>query len=116
MGPGQPGMMDSARMPGMGPGRRGQGPEIAKLERQSHKLAQQYRRAEGEKKDQLAEKLRDTLARTFELKARVHEEEIERLERQLGRLRDRLERRRHNSEAIIQKRFSQNAAGGWWSL
>ncbi len=91
----------------MGPGRRGQGPEIAKLERQSHKLAQQYRRAEGEKKDQLAEKLRDTLARTFELKARVHEEEIERLERQLGRLRDRLERRRHNSEAIIQKRFSQ---------
>lgn len=111
---GQPGMMGSPMMPGMaripgtpGFGRRGQNPEITKLERQSYQLAQKYRRAEGKEKDELAEKLRDTLAQVFKLKAQVHEKEVERLEKQLDRLRQRLAKRQESSEDIIQKRFEQ---------
>ena len=92
-------------MPGVG--RRQQNPQIQKLERQSYKLAQQYRQAQGKDKQELAEKLKAKLAEAFELKTQAHQKEIERLEKQIQQLHQRLDKRRNNSQAIIEKRFEK---------
>jgi hypothetical protein len=104
MGPGQE----------MGPrgreGRRRFSPEdeeLQKLERQTHELAEQCHRADGQEKDELGEKLRETLSQVFEKKDQAQSQEVERLEKQLDKLRSRLENREKNREAIINQRFDK---------
>lgn len=80
-------------LPGLpGFGMRGVDPEtrraIADGERESRALARQLRRAEGdEARDTLADELRQTLGRTFDLKQQARQERIERLEAEAERLR-----------------------------
>ncbi|NIA07035.1 MAG: hypothetical protein GWP14_05275 [Actinobacteria bacterium] len=115
-----PGGMSDQRGPGMmggrmGPrGRQGGGrrfsPEdkqLQKLERQTRELAERYRRAEDEEKGELSKKLRETLLETFEAKVQLQNQQVEHLEKQLQKLRSRLEKRQKNREAIINQRFGQ---------
>ena len=111
-GQGPMGQMGQGRE--MGPtgqqGRRRSSPEneqTQKLERQTHELAREYRQAEGPEKRELEDKLRAALLETFEAKAQLQNQQVEYLEKQLEKLRDRLEKRRKNSEAIIDQRFEQ---------
>ena len=115
-GPGMMGQMGQGQ--GMGPqghqqGRQGrdrfspENQQTRKLEQQTRELAQQYRQAEGQEKQELEDKLRDSLVKTFEAKARIQNEQVERLAEQLQKLRDRLESRQDKRKAIIQKRFEQ---------
>ncbi len=108
---GQPGR-DGAR-PGPARQRGGRGmdrlgnPQIAKLEQQSQELAKRYQKAQGQDKEELDEKLRDTLTEAFELKVQAQGKQVQHLEKQLDRLRKQLEKREQSREAMIQKRFSQ---------
>ena len=89
--------------------RRGQPmpPQIAKFERQSRELAEQYRRAKGQEREELGGKLQDRLAEIFDKKAAAQEKEVHRLEKQLAKLRNRLEKRQDHREAMIQRRFEK---------
>ena len=96
---------------GQGPQARGPrrpvNPQIAKLEQQSQQLAKRYRKAEGQDKEELGDKLRGTLSEVFKLKVRMQAKQVERLEKQLERLREGLKKREHNREDMIQKRFGK---------
>ena len=81
--------------------------QTQKLERQTHDLARQYRQAEGQEKQELEGKLRAALLETFEAKSQLQNQQVEHLEKQLQKLRSRLENRRKNREAIIDQRFEQ---------
>ena len=108
----QRGGRDGAR-PGPAGQRGGRGmdrlgnPQIAKLEQQSQELAKRYQKAQGQDKEELDEKLRDTLTEAFELKVQAQGKQVQHLEKQLDRLRKQLEKREQSREAMIQKRFSQ---------
>ena len=86
--------------------------EVQKLERQSHKLARQYRQAEGTEKQQMQEELRATLLQIFEKKTQHQNEFVEHLEKQLQKLRSRLENRQKNRDAIVDRRFEQLTSDG----
>ena len=110
-------------MPGgsQGPGPFGTGPmsahqmispEIMKLEQQSLRLAGQYRRAEPDKKEELAAKVRTSLSEIFDKKDQERTKQVERLEKQLKKFKENLEKRRENREAIIEKRFEKLTGQG----
>jgi len=96
---------------GQGPQARGPrrpvNPQIAKLERQSHKLANRYRQAKGQDKKKLGDTLRGTLSEIFKLKVQMQGKQVERLEKQLERLRKELKKRESNRKTMIQKRFDR---------
>lgn len=84
-------------------------PEAAELrkrelefERHEHELAEAYRKAgnEAEKQD-LEKKLREVLGRHFDLRSQNHQREIQRVEEELERLRQRMAEREANKDEII---------------
>lgn len=84
--------VDLMHLPGLpGFGTRGVDPEtrraIAEGERESRTLARRLRRAEGDERDALAEQLRQSLGRTFDLKQQARRERIEHLQAEGDRLR-----------------------------
>ena len=124
--PGMPGGMP--RMPGMmmGPGMdmggmpslprlRESDPEMFELEqndqrldRESHALAEQYRRAtEGPARDELRAKVQETVKQHFKARQERRELEVKRLQAQLERLRGAVERRAKDADTIIEQRVSQ---------
>ena len=129
--PGMPGAMPrmpGGRMPGMmmGPGMDMEGmpslerlretdPEMFELEqndrrldRESHELAEQYRRApEGRPRDELGAKLQETVKQHFKARQERRELEVKRLQAQLERLRGAVERRAKDADTIINQRISQ---------
>lgn len=126
--PGAEGMMQGmGGMPGMG-GMMGMGgmamdeqrlresdPEMFELEqndrrldRESHALAEQYRRTpEGPAREEIRGKLREAVGRHFKARQERRELEVKRLEAQLDRLRGALERRAKDADALIDRRMSQ---------
>ncbi len=111
-----PGMMGpEGMMSGMRARMREADPEMFELEqnderldRESHELAEQYRRApEGPARDELRAKLKETVARHYKARQERRQLEVKRLEAQLERLRSTLEKRSKDSDAIIEHRISQ---------
>ena len=111
-----PGMMGpDGMMSGMRVRMREADPEMFELEqnddrldRESHELAEQYRRApEGPARDELRAKLKDTVSRHYKARQERRQLEVKRLEAQLERLRSTLEKRSKDSDAIIEHRISQ---------
>ena len=114
-GRGMPGTMGP---PNMGPGNMGprnmRDPEMAKLEeadmdldRQTHELAEQFRREEGaEDREKLKEMLTVVVDKHFQVRQERRELEIKRLEAQLERLRAALKKRMDDRQAIVKQRIS----------
>ncbi len=119
MPPGMPGMHpEEAMRRGMHPDeamRREADPEMFELEEsdrrldhESHELAEHYRHApEGPAREELRGKLQEVVARHFKVRQERRELEVKRLQTQLERLREALERRSKDSGAIIDHRMSQ---------
>ena len=79
-----------------------------RLERESHEMAEQYRRApEGRLRDELRAKLQETVKQHFKARQERRELEVKRLQAQLERLRGAVERRAKDADAIINQRISQ---------
>ena len=79
-----------------------------RLERESHELAEQYRRApESPARDELRAKLQEAVKRHFKARQERRELEVKRLQAQLERLRSAVERRAKDADTIIDRRMSQ---------
>jgi hypothetical protein len=113
MGGAGPGVRGPGR-PGMGPPREIDDPEMAQLneadqdlDRQTHELAEQLRRApDGEARDKLKQELTDVIVKHFQVRQERRELEIKRLELQLDRLRASLKKRMADRDAIVKQRIA----------
>ena len=89
-------------------------PEMAKLEeadldleRQTHEMAEQFRRAQGtDDRDLLKQELTAIVDKHFQVRQERRELEIKRLETQLERLRTSLKKRMVERQAIVRQRIS----------
>ena len=90
------------------PARYEQEVEIRDLERQSHELAEAYRKGANEKeRGEIRPKLSALTARLIDLREDRRREDVKRMERDLERLRRILTERQKNREQIIQRRIAQ---------
>jgi uncharacterized membrane protein YccC len=74
------------------------------LERQTHDLAEQYRRASKDEQAKIKEKLVDIVTKHFEVRQQLRNLEVKRLEQQLKQLRDKIDQRAKNRKEIVEKR------------
>lgn len=79
----------------------------AELDARSRELAAQVQRTPEDKRPELREKLVNTVREQFELRQRRRVLELERLEAELKRLREAIDRRAEARDAIINKRVNQ---------
>ena len=116
--PGGPGMPDMAH-DGMAPfapnweRMQNNDPEMYKLvkedmdlERQSRELAQQYRRAPSEQREKLKQQIEEVVNKHFDARQQRRSLELKRLENQLQRLREAVERRAKARKELVEKRVS----------
>ncbi len=82
--------------------------ERGELEKQSMRLAEQYRGAEtDEEKQTIAEDMKAVLVRAFDMKLLNQQKNVERLEKRLKELKDLLNKRKESRDDVIQKRFDE---------
>jgi hypothetical protein len=77
------------------------------LERQSHELAMQYRRASSDERPKMKEKIQELVAKHFDVRQERRALELKRLETQLQRLRETLERRKNARDKLVEQRVSE---------
>lgn len=77
------------------------------LERASMELAEQYRRAGPDRREEIRRELAELVAKHFEVRQQRRELEIVRLKEQLERLQASLKRRADNKETVINQRVAQ---------
>ena len=89
-------------------------PEIAKLmeserdlDRQTRDLAQRYRRAEKDQRDSIKAELQKAVTAQFEARQKRRQLELTRLEEELKRLREAMDRREKNRKDLIEKRVTE---------
>ena len=122
--PGGPRGPDSvAHAPGFGPGMPPPGlgapsleesdPEMFKLvkadmdlERQTHHLAMQYRRASSDERPKLKEQLKELVAKQFDVRQERRALELKRIEARLQSLREAMERRLKARQKLVEQRVS----------
>ncbi len=86
--------------------------EIMDLERESRKLAQQYRQAEtDEEKASISTELRSLLEKIFDLKLVLKKKHVESLAKKLAELKEKLEKREQARSEIIQNRYDEFTEG-----
>lgn len=103
-------------------------PETAELHRLDHQLEQESRTLVNElaqspeddanARDQLKQKLRDTLERQFEAQQRIRETEVTRIEARVKKLREMIDKRNGARRTIVDRRQQQlmdDAEGFGWS-
>ena len=80
-----------------------------RLERRTHELAEQYRQArdEGrqEEAEQLQQQLEDSLREHFDVRQTMRERELARLEQRLEEMRQRIQQRREARDELIEQRL-----------
>ena len=77
------------------------------LERESRQLAMQYRQAPEDQKEGIQAKLEKLVLKHFEVRQQRRTLELKRLEAELQRLRDSIEKRNKAREQIVKKRVSE---------
>ena len=78
------------------------------LERESHDLGEQFRRAAaGEARDDIKKELVDVVERHFQVRTERRELEVKRLEEQVARLRDSMTKRTEQKKEIVERRLSE---------
>ncbi len=129
MMPGMPGMAGMPGMPGM-PGMRGPGmpggmpgrqhdadamrrndPEMFRfvqedneLDRRTHELGMQFRQAPSEQRERIQQEVRELVTKQFEVRQQRRTLELKRLEGELKRLHEAIERRAKAREQLIERR------------
>jgi hypothetical protein len=129
MGPGGPGMGPGMGGPGMGGPQGGQGmgrgprdhleflekndPEMYKLvkadmdlERQTRELSMKYRQASSDQRAKLKEKIKDLVGKHFDVRQERRALELKRLEAELQRLRESMDRRLKAREKLVEERVA----------
>jgi hypothetical protein len=82
--------------------------ELRKLERESMRIAESYRRErDTNKKVEIKQKLREILNCIFEHKNKEQQREIEHLSQELDRLKKRIESRTQNKDKILDRRINE---------
>ena len=76
------------------------------LEHQTRHLAMQYRRASSDDRPKLKAQLKDLIAKHFDVRQERRALELKRLEAELGRLREAMERRLKAREKLVEQRVS----------
>ncbi len=79
--------------------------EMRAHEEKTHALAEKYRQAEGEKKQELREQIISELKAEFHRRMDTNRKRLEQTEKRLEELREKLEERERNAEKIIEERF-----------
>ena len=79
----------------------------AELDRETRQLAGEFREAPTDKKDEVKKKLQETVAKHFEVRQQRRAMELKRLETELTRLRDSIEKRNQEKQQIIDRRVSE---------
>jgi hypothetical protein len=77
------------------------------LERQSRELAMQYRRASSDERAKLKDKIKEVVAKHFDVRQERRALELKRLETQLQRLRESIERRKNDRDKLVDQRVSE---------
>ncbi len=75
-----------------------------RLEKQVARYVEQARAAKGNKRDEALGMLNKTLALVFEVKQEVIKLDLARMERELGRLKEMVEKREENKDLIVNRR------------
>jgi hypothetical protein len=107
-------------MPGMGGVRGGRGPmgpsdpEMEKLmqtdfnlDRQSHELAEQYNQASKDKRDEIKKQLAELVTKQFEARQERRTLELKRLEDEINRIRESIDKRNKGKQLIVDRRVSE---------
>jgi hypothetical protein len=76
------------------------------LERQTRELAMQYRQAPSDQRAKLKEKVKDIVAKHFDVRQERRALELKRLEAELQRLRETMERRLKARDKLVSQRVS----------
>jgi hypothetical protein len=77
------------------------------LERQSRELAMQYRRASSDERAKLKDKIKELVAKHFDVRQERRALELKRLETQLQKLRENIERRKQARDKLVDQRVSE---------
>lgn len=80
--------------------------ELRALDRKSEDQAEAVQRAEGEDREHALAALRGTLGEAFAIKQALMREDLAHLERELKELKNLIEKREKNGDAIIERRLS----------
>jgi hypothetical protein len=78
-----------------------------KLERESMELAQQYRKVGIDDRKAIESKLTTVLADLFDLREKMRAREIERLQKEIEELKERLKKRKELKEDIVRRRLNE---------
>jgi len=77
------------------------------LDRETQELAMQYRQAPADQREALKKKLEESVGRHFEARQQRRSLELKRLEEQLDRLRESIDKRNKNQKEIVNRRVSE---------
>ena len=83
------------------------------LEYETKELSRKYDKASGGDKDKIKQELVVKVSESFELRLRNQEAKIQRMEKDLARLRKNLESRRANKAKIVEERVGQLTGEGY---
>jgi len=78
-----------------------------KLQMQIDALTRRYHRAKGEQREQLKDQLRQKLAEQFEVRQRIRRWRVEKMQRELDRLKDELAKREANRGFMIDRELKR---------
>ena len=112
MGPGSPSPMHDGRA-------RESDPEMLELlkadrelEHQTRRMAAHYREAPESKRAEIKEQLEELVNKHFDIRQKRRRAELERLEKELSRVKNVLERREKAREMLIQQRIGELVGDG----
>jgi hypothetical protein len=116
--PGQPnwqqGMQGARGMRGMMGGMGPSDPEMEKLmqldfslDRQSHELADQFGQASKDQRDEIKKKIDEVVTKQFEARQERRTLELKRLEDEIKRIRDSIDKRNQGKQQIVDRRVSE---------
>lgn len=77
------------------------------MERQTSELSMQFRRAPKDQKPELRKQLEETVVRHFEVRQEKRQLQLTRLEQELQRMREEIERRSEKRAEIVGKRIGE---------
>lgn len=77
------------------------------FDEKSAQLAAEYRRVQGDAKGAVMAELRKVLEAAFNLKQELMKKDVQQMQEELGRLKDLIDKRQENRDAIIGKRLGE---------
>jgi hypothetical protein len=82
------------------------------MERQTRELAMQYRQATKDDREKVKQQIEELVGKHFDVRQQRRALELKRLEQELGRLRETMERRSKARKEIVERRVSELTGQG----